>query len=89
MTNTIHLLATKQVNTVLTAIGLGENKVGYTGATAIAEAHLCSTCARLLTLTSRFYRFLISYPHNPGANCSQPDPDPDPDTDTPTLLLQP
>ena len=41
-----HLL---KVNTVLTAVGLGENKVGYTGAAAIAEAQLLNFDPNLLT----------------------------------------
>lgn len=49
-----HLL---KVNTVLTAVGLGENKVGYTGAAAIAEAQLLDFDPNLLT--SHFCRFLI------------------------------
>ena len=67
-----------KVNTVLTAVGLGENKVGYTGAAAIAEAQLLDFDPDTFSLLASVVAFRSS--HSDLGPDYNPNPKPDPNS---------
>ena len=70
-----------KVNTVLTAVGLGENKVGFTGAAAIAEAQLLDfdpdTFSLLASVAFRSFHSDLGPEYNPNP---KPGPNSDPNS---------